>query len=331
MLAEGRQVDVVLEVRRCELPREGFDEALAAPSGEVGGERELRPGAGSSTPGLPITAWVTSRQRRPASPATAVGHLADLAISAPALRDIARSSRRAAIAPVMSARATRRYCRPTSMPTTKPACGFSSSRIALGPLPAGGPADLADQAGADQRGQRQRHRRLPEAGLAGDWAREIGPPLRIDSSAERSLIARNRLGVPAAKVVRPFIASSRLMGLEALLTVVETMPPRGRQVKRGLSQTGSVFDALSLAIRGGTPVPAPEPYPAWPQLDERDISAVTEVLREGQLGGFPEPGPPRRPIRGRLRVVSGRRPRDRDGQRHDHHGGGAESARHRLG
>ena len=45
-----------------------------------------------------------------------------------------------------------------------------------------------------------------------------------------------------------------------------------------------------LAIRGGTPVRT-EPYPVWPQLDERDIAAVTEVLREGQLGGFPEPGP----------------------------------------
>ena len=45
-----------------------------------------------------------------------------------------------------------------------------------------------------------------------------------------------------------------------------------------------------LAIRGGTPVRT-EPYPVWPQLDERDITAVTDVLREGQLGGFPEPGP----------------------------------------
>ncbi len=33
------------------------------------------------------------------------------------------------------------------------------------------------------------------------------------------------------------------------------------------------------------------PYPDWPSLDEADVEAVTEVLRGGQVGGFPEPGP----------------------------------------
>ncbi len=45
-----------------------------------------------------------------------------------------------------------------------------------------------------------------------------------------------------------------------------------------------------LAIAGGRPVRT-TPYPVWPELDERDVAAVSEVIRSGQLGGFPEPGP----------------------------------------
>ena len=45
-----------------------------------------------------------------------------------------------------------------------------------------------------------------------------------------------------------------------------------------------------LAISGGTPVRA-TPYPDWPSLDESDVEAVTAVVRGGQVGGYPEPGP----------------------------------------
>ena len=45
-----------------------------------------------------------------------------------------------------------------------------------------------------------------------------------------------------------------------------------------------------LAISGGTPVRS-VPYPDWPSLDEADVDAVTAILRGGQVGGFPEPGP----------------------------------------
>ena len=45
-----------------------------------------------------------------------------------------------------------------------------------------------------------------------------------------------------------------------------------------------------LAIRGGTPVRS-NPYPQWPEVDERDVEAVAAVVRSGQLGGYPEPGP----------------------------------------
>ena len=36
---------------------------------------------------------------------------------------------------------------------------------------------------------------------------------------------------------------------------------------------------------------AAEPYPQWPVFDDRDIQAVTDVLKSGQWGGFPYPGP----------------------------------------
>ena len=45
-----------------------------------------------------------------------------------------------------------------------------------------------------------------------------------------------------------------------------------------------------LAILGG-PKTCTEPYPAWPVWDERDLQAVTEVVRSGRWGGYPYPGP----------------------------------------
>jgi dTDP-4-amino-4,6-dideoxygalactose transaminase len=43
-----------------------------------------------------------------------------------------------------------------------------------------------------------------------------------------------------------------------------------------------------LAIRGGTPV-RKAPWPAWPVYDDREIAALTEVVRSRNWGGFPEP------------------------------------------
>ena len=45
-----------------------------------------------------------------------------------------------------------------------------------------------------------------------------------------------------------------------------------------------------LAILGGTPTRT-EPYPPWPVHDERDIAAVTAVVKSGHWGGHPYPGP----------------------------------------
>lgn len=45
-----------------------------------------------------------------------------------------------------------------------------------------------------------------------------------------------------------------------------------------------------LAILGG-PKTRTQPYPKWPVWDQRDIDAVTAVIRSGQWGGYPYPGP----------------------------------------
>lgn len=46
----------------------------------------------------------------------------------------------------------------------------------------------------------------------------------------------------------------------------------------------------NLAIHGGEPA-RKESYPAWPVHDERDIEAVTAVIKSGRWGGYPYPGP----------------------------------------
>ena len=45
-----------------------------------------------------------------------------------------------------------------------------------------------------------------------------------------------------------------------------------------------------LAVLGGEPV-RKERYPSWPVFDEREETAVNEVVKSGHWGGFPYPGP----------------------------------------
>ena len=45
-----------------------------------------------------------------------------------------------------------------------------------------------------------------------------------------------------------------------------------------------------LAILGGSKIRT-QPYPAWPVWDQRDIDAVTDVIKSGRWGGYPYPGP----------------------------------------
>jgi len=49
-------------------------------------------------------------------------------------------------------------------------------------------------------------------------------------------------------------------------------------------------DMSELAILGGSKIRT-EPYPVWPVWDQRDIDAVTEVIKSGRWGGYPFPGP----------------------------------------
>jgi dTDP-4-amino-4,6-dideoxygalactose transaminase len=46
---------------------------------------------------------------------------------------------------------------------------------------------------------------------------------------------------------------------------------------------------VELAVNGGTPVRTTA-YPVWPEWDDRELDAVTSVIRSGTWGGFPEPG-----------------------------------------
>jgi L-glutamine:2-deoxy-scyllo-inosose/3-amino-2,3-dideoxy-scyllo-inosose aminotransferase len=58
---------------------------------------------------------------------------------------------------------------------------------------------------------------------------------------------------------------------------------------KGLFNERNLFMS-ELAILGG-PKTRNQPYPAWPVWDQRDIDAVTEVVKSGNWGGYPYPGP----------------------------------------
>ena len=45
-----------------------------------------------------------------------------------------------------------------------------------------------------------------------------------------------------------------------------------------------------LALFGGEPV-RKVPYPSWPVFDERDSQMVAQIIKSGNWGGFPYPGP----------------------------------------
>ncbi len=59
-----------------------------------------------------------------------------------------------------------------------------------------------------------------------------------------------------------------------------------------------------LAILGG-PKTRNDKCPHWPVWDERDIQAVTEVVRSGRLGGFPYPGPRTKELAERFAALQG--------------------------
>jgi dTDP-4-amino-4,6-dideoxygalactose transaminase len=57
-----------------------------------------------------------------------------------------------------------------------------------------------------------------------------------------------------------------------------------------LRKSSGEFNMSELAILGGKPVRT-KPYPEWPVHDQRDVEAVTNVIKSGRWGGFPYPGP----------------------------------------
>jgi len=59
-----------------------------------------------------------------------------------------------------------------------------------------------------------------------------------------------------------------------------------------------------LAIFGGEAT-RKEPYPQWPVHDERDIEAVTRVVKSGRWGGHPYPGPETKAFLERFAEIQG--------------------------
>jgi len=59
-----------------------------------------------------------------------------------------------------------------------------------------------------------------------------------------------------------------------------------------------------LAALGGKPTRT-TPYPDWPVWDQRDIDAVSDVIRSGQWGGYPYPGPRTREFLDRFLAMQG--------------------------
>ena len=81
-------------------------------------------------------------------------------------------------------------------------------------------------------------------------------------------------------------AGSRLRA--ALHALIERLPTVFSQTHFNI-RAKEIFMS-KLAILGGEPVRT-EPYPPWPVFDERDEKAVTDVVKSGNWGGFPYPGP----------------------------------------
>ena len=85
-----------------------------------------------------------------------------------------------------------------------------------------------------------------------------------------------------------------------------------------------------LAILGGSKTRT-EPYPQWPVWDQRDIDAVTEVIKSGQWGGYPYPGPKTAELAKKFAEMQGGGYAVPDGQRNGDHGSRPACSRHRLG
>ena len=84
-----------------------------------------------------------------------------------------------------------------------------------------------------------------------------------------------------------------------------------------------------LALFGGDKVRT-DPWPGWPIHDERDVAAVAAVVRSGNWGGFPYPGPQTQRFLDSFIEAAAWSLRRRCDERNYHHGSGAARGRHRL-
>ena len=305
-------------------------QALAAPAGQVGRMGAAGRGAGRARRDCRRVAWATCRQPSPASPATRWAICADLRRPArPSCASRARSSRRATMAPVMSAIGRPHPVRADVDADHPAGAGVELVEHRARPLAARGPAHLLDQTGVEQAAEGRARRsawtaRCHARSGPGDWRRRA----RISSRTARSLMARSRLGCPAAKLI-PSAAVSTLLeaySKETLLTVGEYTPPGGRKSRR----ERGVATMSELAIRGGTAGAQPTPIrrgrrstSATSRRSPRSCGAADRRLSGARAANAR--------VRRPLRRLPGRGPRDRDGERHRDDGGGAEGARHRLG
>jgi len=65
-----------------------------------------------------------------------------------------------------------------------------------------------------------------------------------------------------------------------------------------------IVNPSPVAILGGQPTRT-APYPSWPVHDDRDVEAVTRVVRSGRWGGFPYPGPETQRFAARFAALQG--------------------------
>ena len=85
-----------------------------------------------------------------------------------------------------------------------------------------------------------------------------------------------------------------------------------------------------LALFGGDPV-RKTPYPGWPVFDERDIAMVTQIIKSGNWGGFPYPGPQTAAFIRKFLDLQGGAVCRRHGEWHRHAGGGMPGSRTWVG
>src|ERR671910_624128 len=132
-----------------------------------------------------------------------------------------------------------------------------------------------------------RDRRGPPAGVRGRGVRACAhrQPVPGRPAADRP-VAR---GGARRRPSRPTRAAQRAAGGPAVISSHDEE---------------TIVNRTPVAILGGQPTRT-DPYPAWPVHDDRDVEAVTRVVRSGRWGGFPYPGPETERFAARFAALQG--------------------------